>query len=238
MDVPLVIDAGTASEARPGAPVNQDSLGVFEVQGHSLAAPVSVCVFAVADGVGSTGAPEVASRLAIQTVRDRHRSPGGDASPLRRLLSSVADAHRAVYRRGRELGTTIATTLTAVVIRDAEAWIAHVGDSRAYLVSGGTLCQLTRDHVRHPGGGGERLITRALGAHPQVPQIDSLSRPVSHEDRFLLCTDGIHDFLSDRRIEQILTQSVTASDASRNLLEEARANGSRDDATAVVVFVG
>ena len=198
-------------------------------------------LFAVADGMGGHRGGEVASRLALETL-DR---PG--AAPL---AERVREANRVVYERSM-LDRSVAgmgTTLTAAALEGDRLRLAHVGDSRAYLLREGRLERLTEDHTMvhrmvregrlteeeaawHPY---RSVLTRALGTEPDVP-VDEAVVEVRPGDRVLLCTDGLTSMVPDARIGQILRATADPQEAADRLVEEAIAAGGLDNVTVVVL---
>src|SRR5439155_9805764 len=148
-------------------------------------------LFGLADGMGGHAAGEVASRVAVETVLQRW-TEGSGGQPHQALRAAVRDANAAVYDAAMEEGRRgMGTTLTALTLSGREAIIAHIGDSRAYLVRGRTCTQLTADHSRaaemvrmklitpeqaanHPA---RSMLTRSLGGQPAV-QIDIIKQPI------------------------------------------------------------
>lgn len=206
-------------------------------------------LFAVADGLGGHQAGEVASKLAIDALLES--SPrSADAKALGR---AVRRANEAVMRaassgQGR---AGMGTTLTAALIEGRRIAIAHVGDSRAYLLHNGVLHQLTEDHsvvadlVRqgkitreesrvHPS---RSVITRALGTDPDMLP-DTFELEASSGDRLLLATDGLTSMVSDDEIERTLTSAPTPAAAVRELINRAIEAGGQDNVTVVVVDIG
>jgi len=210
-------------------------------------------LFAVADGVGGHQAGEVASQTSVETLlrafSDGERTTGG-------LVAAAEAANQAVWqlaqasREKRGMGTTL--TALAVVHDEGEEQLAliNVGDSRAYVLKQGELVQLTEDHslveelVRdgklspaeaqvHPQ---RSIITRALGMEPQI-QVDSWPLTPYRGDRFLLCSDGLTNELSDERIASTLRQVADPQEAAHDLVRQARSAGGGDNITVVVVDV-
>lgn len=221
---------------------NEDS---FIVNGRSK-------LFLVADGMGGHAAGEVASHIASTTVEELLTAPGdsqGDPAETLRLAAQSANA--GIYEAQREnpeyLG--MGSTLTALIFRSAQYYIAHVGDSRAYLLRDGTLDQLTRDHSvvwhlyesgvlrkedlsRHPQ---KNLIIRSIGPHPQV-EIDIESGEARERDVFLLCSDGLTDVLPDEAIRRVLSDGdKTPQELADTLVDAANMGGGPDNVTVVVV---
>lgn len=220
--------------------VNEDSALLLETQGGGL--------FAIADGMGGHAAGEVASRLAIETLRGAYQD--GRATTPERLAKAVQAAGAAVHRRatGNEAG--MGTTLTALVIDGGAALIANVGDSRAYLWRAGQLTRITRDHswvaeqVRQ-GFLSERearahqwrnVVSNALGGEENV-RLDLLGVPLERGDRFLLCSDGLSDVLDDSEIAELLGQGAEPAQLAAGLVAAANAAGGPDNITVVVVEV-
>jgi hypothetical protein len=129
-------------------------------------------------------------------------------------------------------------TLTALVLRGRVAHLLHVGDSRAYRFSRGRLNCLTTDHVRpsDSDGGRSHVLTRALGVEAEV-RLDYATQPAALHDRFLLCSDGVHGFLSDNAIAEILRERSAPGDTANALVAAALAAEGTDNATALVLDV-
>lgn len=204
-------------------------------------------VFAVCDGMGGALAGEVASETACRNLREL----GSEGNSADRLQAAVRRANAEILKRSiEEPGMAgMGTTLTAAVRQGDSLVIAHVGDSRAYLLRGRRLRQLTEDHslvaelVRegsltpeeaavHPH---RSVITRALGTEEEVLP-DIIALPLEVGDRLLLCSDGVSGLVSDDRLQQVLESAATAQQAAEDLVAEALAHGGDDNATAVVLF--
>jgi hypothetical protein len=128
-------------------------------------------------------------------------------------------------------------TLTALVLRGRVAHLLHVGDTRAYRLSGDRLTCLTTDHVRPDGGGGRsHTLNRALGVETEV-RLDYATQPVALHDRLLLCSDGVYGFLTDSSIADILRERSAPEDTAGALVTSALQSGSTDNCTALVLDV-
>lgn len=207
-------------------------------------------VFAVADGLGGHRAGEVASELAMESIREL------DEDPPKKAASHIAEAVRKSNRAVHAQAATdpelkgMGTTLTAVAIHEGVAHLAHVGDSRAYLIRGSTITQMSSDHTlvarmvadgkltpeqaeSHPQ---RSVLTRALGAERDV-QVQSQNMVLSTGDRILLCSDGLSAVIADAEVRSMATPSVPAEDAVRNLIDEANARGGPDNITVVIIDV-
>jgi PPM family protein phosphatase len=203
-------------------------------------------LFAVADGVGGAAAGEIASSLAAAAVQELE---GGVDSGERRVAQLIQEANRRVYKRSSEDDAVsgMGTTMTVALLEDDEVAIGHVGDSRAYLIRGADLEQLTEDHslvaelVRsgklspqeaesHPQ---RSVITRALGSDPDV-DIDTFSIHAEPGDLFLLCSDGLTDMIDDDRIlAEIERNRDDLKAAAKALVSAANKVGGEDNITVV-----
>jgi protein phosphatase len=208
-------------------------------------------LFIVADGMGGHQAGEVASRLAVETVREEFDSAGTDV-----LVSAVEKANRELVSRSTDdpdlagMGTTLcAMALVDIGGRDAVG-VVNVGDSRLYLLSEGELRQITEDHslvatlerqgritaaeaAVHPQ---RNILTRALGIDGTV-MVDSWEIIPVVGDRYLLCSDGLFNEVDENRISATLRQLADPGEAARELTRLANEGGGRDNITCVVVDV-
>ncbi|MCX8007765.1 MAG: Stp1/IreP family PP2C-type Ser/Thr phosphatase [Coriobacteriia bacterium] len=205
-------------------------------------------LFAVADGLGGHQAGEIASTLAVETLY-AHAPKRADAKGLARAVraANAAVIEAAEQGRGRE---GMGTTLTAAMVEGTRIAVAHVGDSRAYLLSRGSLVQITQDHslvadmVRsgtltheaarvHPN---RSVITRALGSDPNMIA-DAIEVDAAQGDRLLLCTDGLTGMLDDAAIQEILRTAPSPKAAVTRLVAAANEAGGHDNITVVVVDI-
>ncbi len=206
-------------------------------------------LFGVCDGLGGHAAGEVASRIAVETVDQRIQDV---SDPPRQLLEAVEEANRKILRdqqnHPERLG--MGTTLSALWVPDVgsgNAWIAHIGDSRIYRFRDDLLEQLTDDHSPvyrlykegalqkdqlrfHPQ---KNLIERSLGLASTV-QCDIFSVEVRLGDRFLLCTDGLCDCVSDSELAESI-RTVAWEDLPTDLIDRALRCGGFDNITVVLV---
>jgi serine/threonine protein phosphatase PrpC len=203
-------------------------------------------LFAVADGMGGAQAGEVASRLAASALE------GGDSDSLQgleRLDSLIQEANRRVYDRASAdpSASGMGTTMTVALVEDMTVAIGHVGDSRAYLVRGERMEQLTDDHSLvnellksgklseeeaqvHPQ---RSVITRAVGTDPDV-DVDAFTIEAEEDDVFLLCSDGLTDMVEDEEIlELVHGHRDDLEKAVKALVAAANRGGGEDNITAV-----
>ncbi|MER3423443.1 MAG: Stp1/IreP family PP2C-type Ser/Thr phosphatase, partial [Nitrospiraceae bacterium] len=215
-------------------------------------------IWLVADGMGGHAGGDVASRIAVESIasalskQDLIRAGWHNQNERERLLYQVIqEANGAIRREAHTRPELIGMGTTLVVLAIAEdpqlqATIAHVGDSRAYLVRGRALIQFTRDHtlveeavregyltveeaLAHPY---RHVLSRAMGIETEV-EPDISTSPLQPDDFFLLCTDGLTKMLDDNRILEVLLHSRQSPDlACRALVKEANRAGGEDNITA------
>lgn len=205
-------------------------------------------LFIVADGMGGHRAGEVASALVVRLIDES--LPAGAAPTPSAIAMAMETANVAVWSEARERPDLagMGTTCTIVVLDGPRAHVAHVGDSRAYLLRDGNLEQVTSDHtliasmVREgilsdeDAQSDERrhIITRAIGAEQEV-RIDLASHDLRPGDRLLLCSDGLSGQVDDVVIAQVLATEADPSRAVDRLVELANEAGGEDNVTVIVV---
>src|SRR5215469_1497316 len=216
---------------------NEDFAGV--VFGAELPQPRGDIIAAIADGIGGAKGGRVAAETAVRGFLDGFCDLP-ETVEVRRAGATVVNALNGwIHSLGRqdpELAG-MGCTLTALVLRGRVVHILHVGDTRAYRLSGERLTCLTTDHVREgTGAGRSNLLNRALGVEAEV-RLDYATLPVASHDRFLLCSDGVHGFLSDDAIAEILRVRSAPTDTARALVTAALQSGGTDNTTALVLDV-
>ena len=209
-------------------------------------------LYIVADGMGGHNAGEVASALAVATVRAGAKSGIHSTEQFREL---VQQANTAIYTASLDDSTQsgMGTTLTAMAVvpgEEPKVLVANVGDSRTYLFRGGALTRLSIDHSYvqelvnegiltpeearvHPR---RNIVTRAMGIERSV-MVDVFTHLVRTGDRIVLCSDGLVDEVSDTDIATVLSQHSDAQETAEALVLVANANGGRDNTTVVVVDI-
>ena len=205
-------------------------------------------LFVVSDGMGGHAAGEVASSIAVETIGERAPGTADDV-----LLGAAVEAANASVMQAAEEGIGkpgMGCTATAVLIEKNRMAVAHVGDSRAYVLRHGTLVRVTHDHSyveelvdsgqitadearSHPS---RSIITRALGSDPDM-YADHFSLEVNDGDRIILCSDGLSGMIDDSEIESLAVSSATPQQAADNLVAAALTAGGSDNVTVVVVDV-
>lgn len=205
-------------------------------------------LYVVCDGMGGHAAGEVASEIAVNVIADRAPATPDAAA----LGQAVEEANLAIIQAAREgVGRAgMGCTCTAAMLENERLVVAQVGDSRAYLLHGGVLQQITRDHSLmadfieagqitpeearvHPQ---RSVITRALGSDPRT-QPDLFEINVSTGDRLLICSDGLTSMIEDYEIEDILNRTPDPQIAASKLVNAAVAAGGHDNVTVIVVNV-
>lgn len=238
---------------------NEDAVAsvTFNLDQEGLTLPIGL--YLVADGMGGHDAGDLASRTVNRVVADRLIQTGvvpelrmfqplGGAGPADLLVQAIREANGVLVRYAQETGSDLGSTITAALIVGEMAFIANVGDSRAYLLRDGHLEQVSRDHslvarlaevgiirpeeIRtHPR---RNEIYRSLGHQPNV-EVDLFTRPLRKGDRLILCSDGLWEMVSDDQIRRIVESARTPQQASDALVEAANRAGGEDNIAVVVV---
>jgi serine/threonine protein phosphatase PrpC len=227
--------ARTVKRNVASAAVSEQGLVRLENQDHVLVDDLRY-VYCVADGVGGGSEGARASEMVCRNIKMFLNECGtGFAARVAAVDKAVAEANSAIYSTARECGYKSMGSTVAVLVLDPantrHVAVCHVGDSRVYRIRGGMPSTLTRDH-RVAGSHG---ITRAVGMAPTVEpewvEIESTS-----PSRFLLCTDGVHDVVSDPRLAAFVAAGAVDSAASRLSAEVVRC-GAPDNYSFVIVSV-
>jgi protein phosphatase len=212
-------------------------------------------LYVVADGMGGHGNGHIASRLVVEEVSNFMRSgdSGGDAEAATARLREAVQAAQAKLRsavRADESLIGMGTTLVSVLVVGDLAIVAHVGDSRVYRWRAGRLERLTRDHSwvdeqvaagylseeqarTHPL---KSVVTRALSGEDGV-EVDARVLDLREGDRYLICSDGLSNMLSDADLGRQLDAGEALEVTCRALVEEANARGGLDNITVVLLAV-
>jgi len=199
----------------------------------------------IADGMGGHAAGEVASALAADVIRRLYYDLDGSVPDIFAEAFSAANRGIIEYAAEHPECRGMGTTCTALAFRDGQAWLAHIGDSRAYLLRNGELIQLSEDQTlvaklvsegamtqeeseRSPM---HNVILQALGTTEQIkPQIGSKGIPLAIDDVWVLCSDGLFNMVPNERIAAI-AGSLPPQEACDSLIEAALAAGGLDNAS-------
>lgn len=231
---------------------NEDSALSFQPKDRQVMESKGV-LFVVADGLGGHTRGEVASQLAVNTIRDvYYQQESGD--PLASLRLAIEQANARIYSESLamspkpEPGQMMGSTCVAAVILGDTVYVANVGDSRAYIVRGGQAHQISLDHSLVARQLREGLITKEQAkAHPDrnkiyrclgsaTVEVDTFSEKVQSGDLLLLCTDGLTELVSEEEMTAIVQQHEPQESVQR-LIERANELGGKDNITAVVARV-
>jgi PPM family protein phosphatase len=216
----------------------------------------------VADGMGGQGGGDVASKVAIETVVNhllncmpwaprrpaRGAARGASLSGVREeLATAMVEGDATVKTAGAQTSTPrMGTTLTMALVLGPIAYVAHVGDSRAYLLRDGQLRRLTRDHTLaqklaeeshepiDPESQLHHILWNSLGASDEVPEPEIQKLILEASDVLLLCSDGLTKHLTDPQIANVLGMRAPANERCAMLIESANSAGGTDNITAVV----
>jgi protein phosphatase len=214
-------------------------------------------VLVVADGMGGAACGDIASRVALQAGFEwgthsaewlMKMNDAREATLPARAQSWANFIQDALRRRARESPSLagMGTTLTAAYTMGQTAIIAHIGDSRAYLIRDGALHRLTRDHTvaqelldagyaSETIGGFRHLLTNCLGTDEHKAHVELRQLVLADGDALLLCTDGLNDALAEPQIEMILREHAEPQDACFALLAAALQTPAKDNLTAVLI---
>lgn len=272
----LRVEVGAMSHPGKVRPSNEDHFSVVrrqrsrEVLLTNLPSDVlprsrndEVYAMAVADGIGGAAFGEMASMLALRTSWDLttrafkwhflvNESEAEELKELLKLYGQLIHRKLQAEADANPRRSGMGTTLTGALSIGTEAFIAHVGDSRAYLFHDGTLQQLTRDHtlaqqlvdsgaipsVEAASRRMQNMLVNCLGGSRSEVEIDVHQIQLADDDRLLLCTDGLTDMVSDDEIAQTLKRRPDPQDACQTLVEQALNHGGRDNITVILARYG
>lgn len=226
--------------------MNQDAYAAGEL-------PVGAAWAVVCDGMGGASGGDVASSVAVKTISEQitssYREGMGSKSVKNMLDCAIAAANSTIYEMAcsNELLHGMGTTVVAVIVAGGVAYISHAGDSRAYMLTGGEIRQLTRDHSMvqelvetgrltaeeartHPR---KNVITRALGVSAQI-NAEFSEETISDGDVLMICTDGLSNYISDSDIVDV-TRHHSYYELADELIKRANSNGGGDNITVVAI---
>jgi PPM family protein phosphatase len=205
-------------------------------------------ILAIADGMGGIGNGDVASRVAVTAAVETLRASEG--SVLEAMRSALEEANRAVYSEKMRdpANGPMGTTCTLAVIQDRDVFLAHIGDTRAYVVGNESVRQLTRDHSlvaglveRHQLTPDEakvdprrNIVTRGLGIESSVV-VDTLKleEPLEPSDTLVLCTDGLHSQITDEELAT-MSRGHDLEHAGESLIRLANSRGGPDNISVIL----
>jgi serine/threonine protein phosphatase PrpC len=221
-------------------------------------------LYVVADGMGGHAGGEMASSISVRAVEkhvrgqkaligpDVHHEGPIERSPVARLLSdAVRDACNQVFQKSQQVRELqgMGTTTTAILFHDKHAFVAHVGDSRAYLIRDGRILQLSEDHslVNEQLKAGliteaqarqsrfKNIITRSVGFDADV-EVDMIAVEVKAGDAYLMCSDGLSNLVTDPEVNDVVSDNFLHR-VPETLIDMANSRGGDDNCTVVVAYV-
>ncbi|MGH6812273.1 MAG: protein phosphatase 2C domain-containing protein [Methylocella sp.] len=229
---------------------NEDSVA-FVIPSKNDPAASRGCLLLVADGMGGHAAGEVASALAVEVVRRVYFSLQEPVPES--LMIAFEAANRAILEHGKNNPDCrgMGTTCTALAIHDGQVWLAHIGDSRAYIWRKSKLTQLSGDQTLHAQmiregllteeeaktTGGGNVILQALGTSPDVvPAVWENGVPLLEGDILILCSDGLWNMVDDAAIAEIAARAAP-QEACQNLVDAALEAGGYDNVSVGIFAV-
>lgn len=209
-------------------------------------------LYVLADGMGGALAGEIASSHAVYTIAENYYQTAG--TPNEALVRSIEAANTAVYQRAQnEQRMGMGTTVVAAAVAHDKLYVAHVGDSRLYLLRAGRIAALTRDHSlvaeqvaagiltpeeagRHPH---RNVISRAVGTFPhiEVELSNNTGLALEEGDMVLICSDGLTEYVKPNRLIEILTGRLP-NEAAPLLIDAANQGGGADNISVILIRVG
>lgn len=228
---------------------NEDKFEFFQPEDEDVLATKG-SFYGVADGMGGHAAGQIASEIALKTTIRAYYS---DQSPVveESLRAAIQQANGLIYDAARAISERngMGTTITALVVRGEEAYIAQVGDSRCYRLRGSRIEQLTDDHswvneqVKRGALTAEEaemspfknVITRSIGNAPSV-DVDVFTEELEDGDQFLLCSDGLSNEVSPDEMRDTMKRSAP-SQAAWDLVDLALERGGRDNCTVLILKI-
>jgi serine/threonine protein phosphatase PrpC len=262
MNPSIHLSVSALTDAGRVRPNNEDAFVVADLTGGMLLDHQPVRRFevgergvllAVSDGMGGEQAGEVASALVVETLSRAMADAPLDAPRDALMEAAVQKAHRAVWEAAHDDNRRagMGATLTAVYVRGRHAFIAEVGDSRAYLVRAGTIMQLTHDQslvqvlvdkgALRPEDAGrapfKNVILQAMG-HDASVKVALAKLDLRNRDCIVLCSDGLTQAVSDEEIRSVILESRRLDAACKALVDLANERGGTDNITVIAAGIG
>jgi serine/threonine protein phosphatase PrpC len=242
-------DIGRVREA------NEDSLYV-ELPQEGTDSSERYVLMLVADGMGGQVAGKEASETAVDVMTALFAAKAKTGKPLKDIkkfiLDAFHDANQAVFEKGKSKAAEMGTTLTAALIDNKNAYIGHVGDSRAYLLRGREIRQLTEDHtlatdmLKKGRATAEEMrtspmrsmLTRSIGTKEEVVVDDPVGIELADGDVLVLCTDGLTNLVEEQEILSAVHNTTDVQKACDTLVDKARKQGGYDNITVIAAEFG
>ncbi|MCW5834827.1 MAG: serine/threonine-protein phosphatase [Labilithrix sp.] len=237
-------DAFVVADLTGGGLLDERSHARFDVGERGV-------LLAVSDGMGGAQAGEVASALVVETITREIAGAPLETPRDAALMEAVQRAHEAVRVHGERVQARMGATLTAVFVRAGRAYIAEVGDSRAYLLRGGAIAQVTHDQsmvqllvdsgILKPEDASQspmrNVILQAMG-HQREIKVALGRLDLRDRDCLVLCSDGLTGHVSDAEIKDVVLEAKRPEVAAARLVELANERGGKDNITVIVAGIG
>jgi serine/threonine protein kinase len=235
---PLGVSIGSATN-KGVKPINQDFMGSLIPEEPLLSA--KGIVLAMADGISSSQVSQIASQTAISSFLDDYYCTSESwsvKSSVQKVVRSInswlfAQTRNSPYRYEKDKGYIC--TFSALILKSNTAYLFHSGDTRIYRLSGGQLEQLTEDH-RRVVSADVSYLSRALGIN-QALEIDYQSQSIEKGDIFIICTDGVYEFIDGQKMAQEIENAESLNLAANEIIKQAMSQGSDDNLSIQIVQV-
>jgi serine/threonine protein phosphatase PrpC len=254
----LNLDYQTGKRTHPGKvrKNNEDSVLCIELSRMNQGVIQPICLAAVADGMGGHASGELASTLVVDAIAQigafelvALQNPAFEEFDDW-VIRALKSANQAVFEARKDAGNDMGSTLVLGLIIGSQAYFAHIGDSRIYLINHDSIKQLSTDHslVQHLVSIGKitpdearvhpqrNVIYRSLGEKAEV-EADFFSQQIFPQDRLLFCSDGLTNLVDDNEIQRIVLEAPSAQAACDRLIDQANASGGEDNISALLLEV-
>lgn len=229
---------------------NNEDAGTYIKIADENIARAKGCMLLVADGMGGHNAGEVASKIAMETISEEYFKKGSDADKEKALAKAFVAANKKIFSMSQtdESYKGMGTTCTVLVVAGQHVYFAHAGDSRAYILKGNTITQITEDHtyVQQLVNNGDittaeaevhpqrNVLINAMGTKPTL-RVDTgkAALTFNENDKLLLCSDGLYDYMSDAELAEAM-QKNSLPEIADYLIAEAKRRGGKDNITVAL----
>lgn len=229
---------------------NNEDAGTFVKMADEAVTLSKGCMLLVADGMGGHNAGEVASKIAMETISEEYFKKDSDADKEKALANAFVAANKRIFSMSQtdESYKGMGTTCTVLVLAGQQVYFAHAGDTRAYFLKDNKIKQITEDHTYvqqlvkngditaaeadvHPQ---RNVLINAMGTKPTL-RVDTGKSEFSfnENDKLLLCSDGLHDYLSDAELAEAM-QKKSLQEIADYLIDEAKRRGGKDNITVAL----
>ena len=210
---------------------NQDSAGINFPSDDSALTYKGITI-AIADGVSACDDGKAASRCCLTSLLTDYYATSDSWTVKKSVENVLLATNRWLYAQSTGQGKTMASTLSAVIVKSVTAHLVHIGDSRIYRLAGGQLELLTKDHSW--GKNGNQYLLRAMGIDLGL-QLDYKTIAIETDDTFILTTDGVHNYLNEQTMQELVESAIDLDTAAEDIVKLAFNNGSMDNLTCQIV---